>query len=770
MNVKNKVKKIFAVAASAALVGTTLVGAMATDLSDYPAQFIEDGIFNGAIVVGENAAARDIMGSIDIAASLQAEAVTPAASAGTETISVSGESVEFEDLNFGMALEDVEQSLDVDDMPSILADGEVTDVDDSDVDYDQELTIGDAGYIEFNSFDEDYYHDSALGVDKVPVFYSYLNDTVYNLTVDFDSDINVIPASTESFSESITIAGADFTFKPDIATGESDELILYKSDESVVVGVGEVVSVDGYDIEVIGANTDSSEATIKVDGVAHQVTVGDTVGDFYINEIFMQTIPVEAAQVEIFVGSDEVKISVDSFDEIKVNGEDLDGYYARAYTTGGDLGTLDKIEFYLKPNELDLDSSNYDGDEAEYMELGEELVDPLFETFKLSFEGMLPNAKESSDYIKVYRSGSDMNFKFVNDNGEEAEWTVWEDDGSNVIQNPNFMTGETTLDKNDIFILEHPNDMLSTVFEVKSVDDGNISADFEVEIENIATGVSKSYQDGDVIGDFNVVVSANTGDATGNSFTIDSASKEYVYTMNGVKATFDYTNATNATSYDAYAVIEITETEMDELDSLINSAVGDNITLNTTLSSGDLQFSKDYDAATLRVDENDNGYAVTTIGSYIMTDEEDHEVFEMWIPSEEVDYKVFLSEMDSSSVVSSSADSYVVNPVNLGLAITDADAVLGSMPYIVVGGPMANSVAAELMGNPTEAQIMETFSEGKAMIKWYDEHSAMLVAGYSDVDTLGAAYVVADHSNYDLSGDEVEVVVTSLDDISVVSE
>ncbi len=759
---------MFAVAASAALVGTTLVGAMASDLSDYPAQFIEDGILNGAIVVGENAAAQDIMGSIDIAASLQAEAVTPAGSDAAETISVSGEAVEFEDLHLGDNLTDAETTLDNDDLPSILADGELKDVESSEVDYDQELALGETGFIEFNNFDEDYYVDSAMGEDQVPTFYAYLNETVYTLTVDFDGDIDVAPEGDESFTETITIAGTDFTFKPDMDSGD-EELIFYKSDESVVAGVGEVVTVDGHDVEVIGANTDTSEATIKVDGVAHQVAVGDTVGDFYINEVFMQNIPVEAAQVEIFVGSDEVEISVDSEDEIKVNGEDLDGYYAKAFTADGDLDKLDKIEFYLNPTELDLDSSDYDGDDVEYMEIGEELVDPLFETFKLSFEGMLPDAKESADYMKLSRSGSDMNFEFVNENGEEAAWTVFEDNGSHVVLNEDFTTSETDLEKDNIFILEK--NELSQVFEVQSVDDGNVSADLEVEIENIATGESKIYEDGDEIGDFNVFVTTGTTNTSDEYFDLSATPESSVLTLNGVRATFDHEPATNATSYDEYGTVDITETEMDELDDLTNTAVGDNITLTVTLDNDDdLQFSTDFDGANHITDENDNGYAVTKIGSYIMTDEDDHETFEMWIPSEEVDYKLFLSEMDSSSVVSSSADAYVVNPVSLGLAVTDADAVLGSEPYIVVGGPAINSVAAELMGNPTQDQITETFSEGKAMIKWYDEHSAMLVAGYSAQDTLGAAYVVSDYSNYDLSGEEVEVVVTSLDDISVVSE
>ena len=43
----------------------------------------------------------------------------------------------------------------------------------------------------------------------------------------------------------------------------------------------------------------------------------------------------------------------------------------------------------------------------------------------------------------------------------------------------------------------------------------------------------------------------------------------------------------------------------------------------------------------------------------------------------------------------------------------------------------------------------------------------MTEPSYSAQDTLGASYVLADYEDYALSGDEVEVVVASLQDISV---
>ena len=66
------VKKVMAVGTGAAMMGATLgTGVLAQDLSAYPSPFIQNGQFNGLIVVGDQADSSDVLGSIDIATSLQ---------------------------------------------------------------------------------------------------------------------------------------------------------------------------------------------------------------------------------------------------------------------------------------------------------------------------------------------------------------------------------------------------------------------------------------------------------------------------------------------------------------------------------------------------------------------------------------------------------------------------------------------------------------------------------------------------------------------------
>ncbi len=76
MNAKKTIKKILALGAGVTMVGATFAGALAYDLANYPAPFIQNGVFNGKIVLGEAAKSVDTIGALEIATSLQATAVT----------------------------------------------------------------------------------------------------------------------------------------------------------------------------------------------------------------------------------------------------------------------------------------------------------------------------------------------------------------------------------------------------------------------------------------------------------------------------------------------------------------------------------------------------------------------------------------------------------------------------------------------------------------------------------------------------------------------
>jgi hypothetical protein len=145
--------------------------------------------------------------------------------------------------------------------------------------------------------------------------------------------------------------------------------------------------------------------------------------------------------------------------------------------------------------------------------------------------------------------------------------------------------------------------------------------------------------------------------------------------------------------------------------------------------------------------------------------------FSFSVPKDYADFAVNVAVVGGAGSVTRTSDSgaYIVNKLEVGATVLDKDAMnlIGMTPLIVVGGPSVNTVAADLMGNPTREQINTLFQPGVGKIKFYTAQNALLVAGYNAQDTLGAAYVLAEYENYDLTGTEVEVVVPSLSSISV---
>ncbi len=170
---------------------------------------------------------------------------------------------------------------------------------------------------------------------------------------------------------------------------------------------------------------------------------------------------------------------------------------------------------------------------------------------------------------------------------------------------------------------------------------------------------------------------------------------------------------------------------------------------------------------------SDHKVGMTDYGVYVdhynPTSSNDPDTLTLSIPEQQELAQVFVT-MGSVTATQGSAGvtTDVVNPIAVGLAVLDKDApAVGTDNMIVVGGPCVNTVAAELMGNP--ATCTDGFTAGKALIKSFENNGkvAILVAGYEAQDTLGGSYVLSNYADYNLSGDEVEVVVTDLNDLTV---
>ncbi len=179
-----------------------------------------------------------------------------------------------------------------------------------------------------------------------------------------------------------------------------------------------------------------------------------------------------------------------------------------------------------------------------------------------------------------------------------------------------------------------------------------------------------------------------------------------------------------------------------------------------------------------KVGTSDNRQERTVFGILVeqIVDTQGPDELILTIPDGQVEALVYVTANAPAFTKSTSeggaSTSAQVTPIALGTAklaseVTDVRA----QNAIVVGGPCVNTAAAELLSNPTPCT--KGFSEGKAMVKLLEHTNgnvAMLVAGFSALDTRRAARVIAEGTKLgglDAGVMEVEVAGTTLTEATV---
>ncbi|NMI89105.1 S-layer protein [Nanohaloarchaea archaeon] len=392
-----------AVAGSALLVGATLAGGAAfataqsggssgdATLGDYPGHFIgEDGTVSSTVVMGEDAAAVDVVAGAAIAGQLGNNAfMTETVSAGTSGGVAGTFSAENgltlnrqnSDLFLNDATDAEESSLDSSDL-NILGSTTFESYDSNEVDVEYEVDVGsqDQGFAAAGDLDDPVLH-VRNPVNPGPGASSNL----MTASVEFSDSINFEAAGDDNLDgfqngdeaiedgDEIEMFGQPFTFSDE---STDDELVFYGSSDRTEVNTGgesATVTVNGNELTV-GATfvSDSNpvEATVTVDGATETVEEGDSVGpngNIRVTDIF-RTGPDGQGRVAFSQGSNELVIQDGG--DIEVDGDDIDGVTAsfNGGNTGVNLDSVDEIAFHF--GAVDSDDN--------YVAAGETYEDPLF--------------------------------------------------------------------------------------------------------------------------------------------------------------------------------------------------------------------------------------------------------------------------------------------------------------------------------------------------------------------------------------------------------
>lgn len=808
MNVKKAIKKMVALGTGSVLMGATVLGAMAADLSNFPEPFVKNGQFDAMIVIGQAAATADVVGAIDIATTLQYEMREAASSGASSSTSVtlSGDNVLIaknkDMLALGETVTSVLDELDLEDMEA-LADEEY-----ADEEYSQ--TIAPKGVVSFKENED----------EEVGFYLEFANDAeIFTYELEFDSDLD--ESETDLEDESIVIMGKEYTVNAvDVATaneikmtllgGESTHFleerasgefelngVTYTVEADVVTDVYANIKVNGEAVKIdIG---DSEELDIGIEIGVKDTIVDDDYPDVVEFYLGADKIILEDTDVSDSASSDNLVVGDETYNNVEVT---IEG--TTVLNGDDDDVTISKIKIVLyADDDYDLAAGESLSD---YIDGSNE--DFLFGNIDMSFEGM---TEASSQTVTVDAQDDQYFLEFVTEKGLEYKLPYAYTDGSD-----NFVLGEegsagflnmsdatntrvaTSVvaadlhyEEDDVILFtdaeSNPEDRSGRFLEVTGIDVEAVDLEATIDFNDLAIG-GDSYEvtlttdadgddeDGVLEGEITLdgedhIVLMDINDST-TMFYVDNILATTNQDLIGLKGdAFLKINNTIATELNTIGVGIVAESydETPTYDQLVHVRLtDDNADDEVKISSAFV----DVTGVTLADDDYKSGYSDFGIEVTANTADED---IEITIPAAMRTAQVFVtSGAVTRSVVEGAAGSaaYTISPVAAGVAVLDTEATSWKTEnVIVVGGPCVNSVAAALMNNP--ADCAEGFSAGKAMVKLVPQGSkvAMLVAGMSADDTRLATKVVHDYKAHasKFTGMELEVAGTSMSDVTITS-
>jgi hypothetical protein len=820
MNTKKLFKRITAVATGATMLGATVMGAFAGNLNNYPNDFVTDGVFNGLIVLGENAATVDNLASIDIATSM----MSTSSSGSTMTV-VEGDSwlaksgsdeLEFSE-SVGPATHGIVDFLDSGDLSS-LANGEFT------------SSQGTFEYEQFLHFDNaqintTYEEDD----DDVTALFVKIKDNVefarykLNFLDAAESDID----ASESFElddyegKAFTMFGKTYDIVKAVTGGANSNkvtltLMAGSASDTLLEGESKAYMIGGtsYDISLVFTDenlrakfTVNGETTPLMDeGDTETLSDGTVLG---LSQVLYQNYAGGIHHAEFFIGADKLVLEDDniavasSTDELQVNDETIDG--AEVTITGS---MLDNATSTTEDGELEIDTIeiNMTSQDDYFVAVGERLSAQsefdekglLFGGWDILFDGL--DSSVATDPIKVTdKSGeSEYQITFTNINGQVISVPFAYATAAVLRlgdQNDNLSLHPVAVQDEQYFILNDDNDedSVTHVIQYKGSDDSAKSSPkikFKIlatgesverpvsfgstpaatlslsgtsyNIQNTSVGTSKDWPITITGGSSTNATSTLAGNVSNTNFLVaDGGAKIFLMDRDG-------TNQSGAQSL-LFNVSLIDSDRIDDRETVPYLVKG----FTVAAASSEVDFTSQIGVSlTSPDDDEDNSYGYSVNGAWIKYTTPSGggtsaDTLAIDWPRVERTATLYVTAPGSSSSTSMASGDLsrvtVVDATKLDSEVASASA----QNLIVVGGPCVNSVAAELLGNP--ANCADGFTPGKARVKLF-EHSngnmAMLVAGYSGADTRLAGRVIA-HRWQEMSGEEVEIEGTTYSDATI---
>ncbi len=782
--------------------------------------------FDAMLVVGDQAAPADIIGITDIAISLQYQMVEDKTVAGATTISLSGDSKKIETssnkLEFNETVKLITESVTSADL-DLLANGEFTNEYATST-LTQTITIPTEGRMvyEVDPDDDTSAVKTYFKMDNSREVYTF----TLSFSPSIKSDHNTGGYLEDIRNKKLKFLGQTYTvLVADHTEGADILLTLMGGAVTDVIDEGETktYTLGGKEYEVTASYISDSEVKIKVNGEltdsleetkTHKLKDGIEVG---IIDIMGQNLAGEVDRVEFSLGANKLQL-----EDENTNISDFGG----SVTIGSEELSSVKVDISTSldegvssGNDIKISSIkfNYNASQDIYVPVGgkastaSDLAESQEGTFLLSafdykFEGLQTGTTEE---IKFIPSGSN-NYKlvFTNKAGVTYNQAVVGYDGSSAYRLGRYsgstwydlVSAETELINDEDYFCVNKN-KYSRILQYKDIVPGSSSSDNEgtIKLRDVGSGdtYSVSYDGTDRSGDLildgntyaiNASADANAADITvdvnGDGDNTDAMTRcefwtQYEANLSLEDETFDSYALTNKP-----ALIVVSEDDEDSSKDVITATVEANsdskidilntvlwtVTGSATLNGIAESAATGNSSLQQRADESNIYQQYTNYGMYLEmnrkgTGTDTQNDFIVVYPDEQALGAFFVIGGDTVASTSGGGETtQVVHKINVGATkLASAVSDVAAQNLLVVGGPCANAVAAELMGSPEPCG--KDFTAGKAMIKLYEATTgkvAMLVAGYEAVDTTRATKVVAQSS-----GSKLKALAAGVKEVSV---
>ncbi|MEK6984120.1 MAG: hypothetical protein AABX33_06100 [Nanoarchaeota archaeon] len=858
MRFQKAIKRIIALGTGAVMLSSIASTAFAaSDLANYPAPlFVKDGKFTGVLVVGDRAAAEDVIGISDIIASLQFAAtkkvttVTPGAVAvegDAWLVSTSNHFELSEDGTGGDLIEtmrNVTTFIDKNNLKALasgsISNNKVTSP------YNQYFyllgpgteTALNTGYVIYTESDSDVtadflYFKSGKEIGRYSM----------EFTTALESDVDDSAGSssttglflTDYQDVDIPLFGKKYTIvtaKRTSTFGKNVVLTLMggAGKDTLIEKTTKTYTISGKNYEVTLNFVDSDEAQFVIngqstrklkDGDTDKLSDGTTVG---VTDILYQDYAGGIHSATFFLGANKLEMKdtnitdVDSTTDLKVDDNTIDD--AKVIIEGTDDNSVFKItrihvnmtaddDFYVPANGKLSEVIKAEGGTSAEPEV-------LFtQNWDIEYKGL---KKVNTEKIRLKTSGtSQYNLEFVDGDGNKVDVPIAKvPSASKVIfgdTEKDFINLENkSITKDDYFVVtdggRKRGERKTYVLQYKGSD--KISNDNPVlKFKNMGDSktIEQTYSAGSG-GEQQQLATLKVGGADFriyNNSAITSSDFAIVVDMDASGAIVDNGSVNITTRYGAEIGLTNATTQLDggvnsiimsvhtpdslwdgnakdsvenvrAIDWVVNITGDSNTKVAHAIMSSFTSNQRGTKLATRTPDGKTNiEYGYTAYGAFITRETPSSEpaTFEMEYPESQRYPMAYIAAKGTtfSESEGSTTDAVTVQRIQVGAAkLASEVSDIKAQNSILVGGPCANPATATVMGNPTECTA--GFEPGVGRIELWDHANgnvAMLVAGYSAVDTRNAAAVVANYKDYKANMKGMKVTVKKVNNVLTVA-